>query len=897
MKFVSLWKDELFSVPSGGSEPFVYEITHDDEAVFSGKAYRFNSGATINVMKIIRDWVVMNVPEFLEIQDDFMYHHEALGTFRLKGGDGTVYETYIVLFNSSDDWNGEDMMISQPINGHSDPRQKIFFSYVSLSGATVDVDMTDFYFEIGNASVSFAGGSIVIPINTNYKPYQFYFDAPSGMTVVSYDRDKVVVNVEPNATIVERTFYLVAKRASDDAVLGTAVITQAGEAVRFTCDSLVELPVFGGNATIHFSTNIPIELISYVLPAGVSGVSFTNGELIVNVAPSGGVGMDDYVRFYFDGNVVGRTRVVQDTMYFTCDSEVFIPKTGGTVTLHYQTNIPESAITYNLPEGFTGVTFSNGNFTVSVPPNDGGKYVGYTTFYYGGFYLDYIKYTISGNIYESEYFTIEAEDNGTLLQSRSGAYGKIQYRKNGGSWTTRNSATICDVSVGDVVELKATRTTVQTNFDNMAQGFSINKNDNAYNGRFKAYGNVLSMLYGDDFTSASSVSANAFKKMFFLTYITDASGLYMPDFELSDNCCELMFHQCRQLKKAPSLPSTKMGENCYLNMFSGCDALESVPEINATVLAKNCYGGMFSGCHAMISAPILPATALTESCYYGMFASCIGLTVAPELPATVLAKSCYEQMFSNCYNLAVAPELPATTLAERCYRSMFEMSLDSYLDEPMYLRTAPNLPATNLAPMCYQKMFFRCKELVSVQRTLPATILAANCYEDMFGHCDALRTAPLLPATTLANGCYYLMFEYCSSLVYPPVLSAMNLVESCYSGMFQYCTSLVNAPALPAITLTVSCYSGMFQGCTSLINAPELNSTNPLPQYAYSWMFYGCTNLNYIKALFKSQTNSNSTNNWVGGVSPTGTFVKSSENTTITEGDSGIPTGWTVEVA
>lgn len=59
-------------------------------------------------------------------------------------------------------------------------------------------------------------------------------------------------------------------------------------------------------------------------------------------------------------------------------------------------------------------------------------------------------------------------------------------------------------------------------------------------------------------------------------------------------------------------------------------------------------------------------------------------------------------------------------------------------------------------------------------------------------------------------------------------------------------------------------------------------------------MFKGCSNLSYIKALFTQAFDSsyNSTENWVEGVSPTGTFIANSKRTDFTRGVSGIPEGW-----
>jgi len=67
-----------------------------------------------------------------------------------------------------------------------------------------------------------------------------------------------------------------------------------------------------------------------------------------------------------------------------------------------------------------------------------------------------------------------------------------------------------------------------------------------------------------------------------------------------------------------------------------------------------------------------------------------------------------------------------------------------------------------------------------------------------------------------------------------------------------------------------------------------------LANSCHQFMFYGCTSLNYIKALFTTTPSSTYTYNWVRGVAPTGTFVKSSAATWNVTGNNGVPTGWTV---
>lgn len=122
-------------------------------------------------------------------------------------------------------------------------------------------------------------------------------------------------------------------------------------------------------------------------------------------------------------------------------------------------------------------------------------------------------------------------------------------------------------------------------------------------------------------------------------------------------------------------------------------------------------------------------------------------------------------------------------------------------------------------------------------------------------------------ATTLAsNYTFYRLFRNCTGLTSTEnlVLPATTLANDCYEGMFDGCTSLISAPALPAETLADSCYQGMFSNCT---------------------------NLNYIKCLATDISADSCTNNWVNGVSSTGTFV-TPQSTSWTTGDNGIPTNW-----
>ena len=328
-------------------------------------------------------------------------------------------------------------------------------------------------------------------------------------------------------------------------------------------------------------------------------------------------------------------------------------------------------------------------------------------------------------------------------------------------------------------------------------------------------------------------------------------------------------HKCNVLGNIMSLVGgddnsiTTVNEYHFKYLFKGCKTIISCKNLllPATTLDWNCYQGMFDGCTSLVDTPTLPATTVANYCYSGMFAGCTSLVNAPALPATILKLKCYSSMFSGCTSLVNAPELPAASLYDSCYSHMFYGCTS--------LTTAPELPATTLARECYMSMFEKCSKLVN---------------------------PPTLPATTLEDGCYYSMFFDCTSLVTAPALPAIPLKDRCYYNMFYNCTSLVNAPELPAASLKDRCYGYMFYSCKLLVNAPELPATT-LKDRCYDHMFAYCNKLNYIKAMFTTTPSATYTEDWVRGVSSTGTFVKNSVATWNVTGINGIPEGWTVEFA
>lgn len=170
-------------------------------------------------------------------------------------------------------------------------------------------------------------------------------------------------------------------------------------------------------------------------------------------------------------------------------------------------------------------------------------------------------------------------------------------------------------------------------------------------GKIAASGNVMSLLYPDDFENQDSLPADGCFGALFMGCSALTSAPELPATSLTNSCYYAMFGYCSNLVSAPELPATDLAEDCYASMFYGCSALTEAPELPAKNLAIRCYGAMFSECKALQVGPDLDATDLKMGCYHNMFYGS-GLTKAPDLPATVLVDLCYYYMFSECEDLS-----------------------------------------------------------------------------------------------------------------------------------------------------------------------------------------------------------------------------------------------------
>ena len=194
--------------------------------------------------------------------------------------------------------------------------------------------------------------------------------------------------------------------------------------------------------------------------------------------------------------------------------------------------------------------------------------------------------------YSKEYLTIQSlEDNNEV----SFSVNAIMYQPEGSNtWSTLNTDEKLVLNTNQEVKFKINNPTI-TPYG--IGTFSASK-------RYNVKGNMMSLLYGDDFIGktdlteiAQTISEPVRYKLFIgSNTLIDASNLILPATTLADGCYEYMFSGCSKLTTAPELPATTLADGCYWNMFYDCKALTTAPDLPATTLAEYCYAYMFSGC-------------------------------------------------------------------------------------------------------------------------------------------------------------------------------------------------------------------------------------------------------------------------------------------------------------
>lgn len=165
---------------------------------------------------------------------------------------------------------------------------------------------------------------------------------------------------------------------------------------------------------------------------------------------------------------------------------------------------------------------------------------------------------------------------------------------------------------------------------------SIYGNEFSSSGDIKAGGNIMSLLYGEDFTGNETT---------FPSYGQYISGEYPAPYPLG-----YIFYGNTHLISVLDLlfPATTLVDNCYYRMLYGCTSLTTAPAtLPAATLAYRCHSGMFMNCTSLTTAPVLPTTTLVRGCYSQMFYGCTSLNSIKCLATDISATNCLSNWMYN----------------------------------------------------------------------------------------------------------------------------------------------------------------------------------------------------------------------------------------------------------
>lgn len=209
----------------------------------------------------------------------------------------------------------------------------------------------------------------------------------------------------------------------------------------------------------------------------------------------------------------------------------------------------------------------------------------------------------------TEYLTFVAKESGYYYFSGStlnNGVNKISYSlDNGTTWSTPSQEVSINVNSGDTVLWKGNMIprASESEFATIGIGnfswSSIIYEDYA---PFELKGNVLSLIYGDNFRGQERLPngfKHAFTNLFMASNVIDASQMSLPCDELTEGVCFGMFSHCSNLIIAPQLPATTLADNCYTDMFAYCTSLVKAPDLLATTVETSYYSSMFYGCSSL----------------------------------------------------------------------------------------------------------------------------------------------------------------------------------------------------------------------------------------------------------------------------------------------------------
>lgn len=194
--------------------------------------------------------------------------------------------------------------------------------------------------------------------------------------------------------------------------------------------------------------------------------------------------------------------------------------------------------------------------------------------------------------YSKDYLTFIAKEKVSFAFHFTTVPTPLWYSINGSGWVkldNQNRDYTQVLNAGDKIQWRGTLT--PTEESGVGRFISYNANSQGGKGKYTVEGNVMSLMYYNDFDDKISLSGQ--NKVFYRlfsgsTELEDAENLILPATTLSNSCYAGMFINCSSMVTAPTLSATTLAASCYASMFSGCASLNKITCLATDISATGC---------------------------------------------------------------------------------------------------------------------------------------------------------------------------------------------------------------------------------------------------------------------------------------------------------------------
>ena len=358
---------------------------------------------------------------------------------------------------------------------------------------------------------------------------------------------------------------------------------------------------------------------------------------------------------------------------------------------------------------------------------------------------------------------------------------------NGKTWNTTNNVdsetvtiTTPTINTGNKVLWKGIGTGVSTTINNSNRPSTSSIFSSS--GSFNAEGNIMSLIYDDDFSDKKSVQGTYNFALLFYSYNTTDTAKVVS-------------------AKDMVLPIKSVPTCGYFRMFQGCTLVEAPSVIEAESIAASGCMSTFWGCENLKTIPKLQATTLgVESCK-AMFESCTGLETVTEIPTATSADiTSYDNIFNQCTGLtSVTIQNGVTSIGQYAFQNCSGL-------------TSVNIP--NSITSIGMFAFSNCSGLTSFE--IPSGVTSINA--QVFSYCISLTSVTIPDSVTSIDNAFY----QCRGLTSVGCAGSGADVEipdsvtSISNQAFGYCTSLTSVTIPNSVT---SLGSYVFYSCSGLTSA------------------------------------------------------------------------------